>query len=369
MDYKFVILLLVIIAVFLFLYKELDNIKNNIKSKFEELTDTTSVNLRNMRSKFQTDLGTCVSRIKTHNADFINQARKINLINAQPVTYVSGSNYYTETDSEKKQLLQYLSDVRQTVKPKESILYMSDASKKRKSSKQKSSDITNSNEKQQIIVEEIEIKQIDGLTESDKKSEKKDDEKINILKPVNDVNVSNLQDSSSNIPCRQVMSSNLLENILEETNENETDDDSSKTENIVIDVNQYINGDNDNLKKESEKSENDESSDSSSTASGASGYGEITFGSSKKETNGIVPKITIGKGHDSASISTVDAEHINLKTLKTLDTYTKKKLEKIAKVYSLPSTYKSHDGKRVQYKKEDLYQLIKNHLNTKNKNL
>jgi hypothetical protein len=179
---------------------------------------------------------------------------------------------------------------------------------------------------------------------------------------------------------RQVPSSNVLEDILEDTCEDDAENDLSKTDSMVININQYINKDDikDNLKnedntqhaenkseKESDESEDIESSDSSTDASG---YGEITIGS-KKGNNGIVPKITIGKGNDNASISTVDAEHINLKTLKAVDTYTKKELEKIAKVYSLASTYKSADGKRVQYKKEDLYQLIKDHLNTKNKNL
>lgn len=353
MDYKFVILLLVIIAVFMFLYKELDNIKNDIKSKFEELTEATTINLRNMRSKFQTDLGTCVSRIKTHNADFINQARRINLINAQPVTYVSGSNYYTETDSEKKQMLQYLSDVRQNVKPKESTLYMSDESRKKKSDKQKSPHKSKSDGK--IEIEETEIKEIKGLDNNSKSSEsQKNKNKQNI---------------------------DILENILEESNEDETEnyDESSKSESVVIDINQFIAGDKQDGTKDLEvnntKIESDENDtvnsgeESEDDSSEQSGYGNITLGSSKKGNNGIIPKFIIGKTNDNGSISTVDAEHINLKTLKSVDTYTKKELEKIAKVYSLPSTYKSDDGKRIQYKKEDLYQLIKDHLNTKNKNL
>lgn len=348
MDYKFVILLLVIIAVFMFLYKELDNIKNDIKSKFEELTEATTINLRNMRSKFQTDLGTCVSRIKTHNADFINQARRINLINAQPVTYVSGSNYYTETDSEKKQMLQYLSDVRQNVKPKESTLYMSDESRKKKSDRQKSSHKSKSDEK--IEIEETEIKEIRGLDNNSKNSE------------------SSRNNNTQNI--------HILENILEESNEDETEnlDESSKSESVVIDINQFIANDKqDETKNEEHDDEEnntvDSSEESEDNSSEQSGYGNITLGSSKKGNNGIIPKFIIGKTNDNGSISTVDAEHINLKTLKSVDTYTKKELEKIAKVYSLPSTYKSDDGKRIQYKKEDLYQLIKDHLNTKNKNL
>jgi hypothetical protein len=139
MDYKFVILLLVLVGIFLFMYNEREVVKKDIENKYLELNDNINTGLRNLRTKFQTDLGACVNRIKTTNAEFINQARKINLINSQPITNMTNSNYYTETDSndKKNEPIKYLSDV-DTVNNKLSKNILSDNLKNKKSNSNKS---------------------------------------------------------------------------------------------------------------------------------------------------------------------------------------------------------------------------------------
>ena len=104
MDFKIILLLLIILLILLYLVKELFTIKNLLKN-----TDL------NQDNKFiKSKLNNLSQEIKDYNNDLLVQAKKINNINSQKITSIS--NYYTEEESSgNKNLLEYLSDVRNTV--------------------------------------------------------------------------------------------------------------------------------------------------------------------------------------------------------------------------------------------------------------
>ena len=104
MDIKLLFILLIILLILLFLVKEMFTIKNLLK--------TTDLNQDNKFIKNK--LNTITQEIKDYNNDLLIQAKKINKINAQKITSIS--NYYTEEESSgNRNLLEYLSDVKNTV--------------------------------------------------------------------------------------------------------------------------------------------------------------------------------------------------------------------------------------------------------------
>ena len=84
----------------------------------------------------------------------------------------------------------------------------------------------------------------------------------------------------------------------------------------------------------------------------------ISFGSRKSK--GKKPKINIGNDANS-----LDSKEIkNIKELNNIESYKKKDLENIAKIFNIAVTYKDNN-KWIPYKKEDIYLKIKEKLENK----
>jgi hypothetical protein len=68
---------------------------------------------------------------------------------------------------------------------------------------------------------------------------------------------------------------------------------------------------------------------------------------------------------DDNSICSNDVKKINIQNLKPPNEYTDKNIKKIAKLLSIPLSYKEKTGSRKYYKSEELYNNIKVILNKK----
>ena len=397
MDYKFVILLLVLVGIFLFMYNEREIVKKEIENKYLELNDNINTGLRNLRTKFQTDLGACVNRIKTTNAEFINQARKINLINSQPITNMTNSNYYTETDSndKKNEPIKYLSDVDTINNKLSNQNILSDKLKNSKKSNSIKSDNFNITELSKHNTEDnVKIdynKYIVHSTENKKLYKEDIKEKIKQNKNSDNNTDSDINDNNSisehiNIDINQFNLNNKdIDNLLFQKNKldispidlSDKKDSINEKEDSINEKENSINEKEDSsVEKEDSSDEKEDSSvekeDSSVEKENSSvekedsefiaslpnkDFGEITIGS-KKGDKGKKLSLNI-RNDDNNSIATNDIPKLNIKNLKILDDYTKKNLEKIAKVHCVPISYKSTEGKRIQYKKDELYEKIK----------
>ena len=87
-------------------------------------------------------------------------------------------------------------------------------------------------------------------------------------------------------------------------------------------------------------------------------HGLISFGSRKSK--GTKPQINIGGDNKS-----LESEEIkSIKVLNNIETYNKKDLENIAKIYNIQTFYKNGNA-RKQYTKEELYIKIQEKIKNK----
>ena len=304
MDYKFLILFISIILVGLYVFRELDTFKKNMELKVVEVNETNENNLNKLRSKIQTDLQQCVAKIKTHNIEFINEARKMKLISAQPITNVS--NNYSEEDHENALQYQYLSDIKK------------DTDKQQRGDSQYMSDRSNFDINIENNVQKTNEDKHDELS---KITEEHDDNNDTKEKPKGE---------------EKVEENNKKEEEEEENEEEEEEEEEEEVEKKEVKIIK---------KKEDEVS------------------GRITLGSTKNKGKGEKPVVSGAKKNaDTKSIRTNEITPINLKALRPIEQYKKEELDTIAKVYSIPTIYKTEDGKRAFYKKDELYSKIKTYL-------
>ncbi len=304
MDYKFVILLVILLVILFYYFRENEETKNLISTGFENMNTTLKHDIKEMRNKIQSDMITCTNKIKNHNLDCIAQAKKINFLNGQSVTKMS--NYFTESDTSAKNVIPYLSDMNEKSRFKSeqkdnSCYYSSDTKRKYAS------------ENFDIVVNDTHAKQLNKTSSEISESRKTNELIDNAIKEIND-EIKELEEDSFDSP-----------------NDSESLDTNLSTE-------------------QSKKSNNSNNS---------SFQGTITIGN---ENEGKVPNIKTSNHKDLESVNTVDILGLKKNNFMSIDDYTKKDLDQIAKTHSIPTTYKDDSGKRLTYKKEELYELIKENL-------
>ena len=85
----------------------------------------------------------------------------------------------------------------------------------------------------------------------------------------------------------------------------------------------------------------------------------ISFGSKKSKGKKNILQV----GNDNKSLDSNEIK--NLKDLKNIEEYNKRDLENIAKIFNIGISFKDNGGKRILYKKEELYLKIKEKLENK----
>ena len=121
MDYKVIIILLVLLFLIILVYREVTSFReqigktiNNVLLQFSDTNDRALI-------KFQNNINKCVSQIKTISSDNIQQLRKINTLNHQQIIR-TGPNHFTEIDNsegEGRTDIQHFSDCRANKKDPE----------------------------------------------------------------------------------------------------------------------------------------------------------------------------------------------------------------------------------------------------------
>ena len=419
------IVAVIVICLIFYVIREIDMLAKNNEAKFTELNENIENNNKSLRTKFQSDLASGIAKIKTYNADFITQTRKINYLNSQPVTNMV--NHYTDAETyDSKNKMNNLSEIKsgKCKTAKHDSLYMSDSSngskfdidcnvknntekqspcsnnngieiltvkKKNKSSKSSSTSSSKKSEKQQNKSETKKIETDSESKDNDYCSYVKDEltKETNSEKGSEDV-VSGLETEIS-IKNASVKNGGLTEEShksvsdkKEETHvendgheeegeeDDEEDDEEGEEEGEEGEEGEeeceyeYVDeeGNEDNVEYEYVEEEVEQPVLSSDSVESIEIDIRQYTDKSKKDfdTKSVRSEMTQESKRknkdDNESINSEDIVKLTLKTLKSIDTYSKKTLEHIARVLEVPIFYK-HNNSRKKYKKDVLYQKIK----------
>jgi hypothetical protein len=378
MDLKFLSLLVLIILITLYLINEFKMIKSHI-----------SINNDNINKLIKGKFHGFLSEVKELNTDLVNQTRKINKIHSQKITNMS--NYFTESENDGNNIINYLSDVKETdkmfkVEHNESI-NKSAISQKSKHSKNNDDDII-SNSSNPSNIRNINNEHFSETSTSTDKQEEVDQHIENIINlsgrlsvPENNC-VQNDEVSIGSESDKSVGSEGSRKS--HESHKSDKSNKSRKSEHSVYDNDkgqsehggyehksaEFDERGIDEIKIESVKFTklNSEPEDTISIESTKlkSMHDMISFGS--KKSKGNKPTLQIGAlqiGKSKKDINSMDSNDIkNISTLDISDKYSKKNLDNIARVLNLDNFYKE-GTKRILYKKEELYLKIKEELNKK----
>ena len=269
----------------------------------KNLLKTTDLNQDNKFIKNK--LNTITQEIKDYNNDLLIQAKKINKINAQKITSIS--NYYTEEESSgNRNLLEYLSDVKNTVVSENFKINYNDNSP----------------------VKNLEDINISSTSNSDCELRTVDNNVVSVNLNICDISQNNVNNTSDLSEISEIsdiydLSDNIVNTVLPEviTNQDNNNQDNNNQDNTNQD---NTNQDNTNQDNNNQDNNNQEKRDTQS----------------------------------------VDTSNFVITTLGPLNTYTKTQLDKIAKRLSIPVTYIDGDIRKT-YKKEELYLKINEILNKK----
>ncbi len=338
-----------------------------------------------------------LSEVKELNTDLVNQTRKINKIHSQKITNMS--NYFTESENDGNNIMNYLSDAKDTdkifkVEHNESANKSATKSNKSKHSKNNDDDII-SNSSTPNNNSKNNNQQLSETSISDDNKEEEVNQHIeNIINLSGRLSASQqedcVQDDEVSINSEQSKQSEKSDKSKGSRKSNGSHKSSKSNKSRKSELHVHDNGDrqsehgrtehrpaefderrSDEIKIESVKFTklNSEQEDTISIESNKlkSLHDMISFGS--KKSKGNKPTLHIGALQSGKSnkkdINSMDSSDIkNLSTLDIIDNYSKKNLDNIARVLNLDNFYKE-GTKRILYKKEELYLKIKEELNKK----
>lgn len=287
MDYKIIVLLLVLLFIIVLVYREISTIKDQVDKTI--MTSTIASKQLNDRHELtmQQSMDKYLSQIKTIGTDNLQQLKKITLLNHQPIIQKKTSNHFTETDGS------------ETNKNQESHYYMSE-----------------------------ETKRTNNLYDAEQSP--KDD---NIPIYDEDTNGNDSKSIESSITCLEepVQTIQFNDQQLMDTIQNQLNDSINKFDNL------FNNGQEISIH-----------------------YDEDVNNSSNNE-DAIVESVSSESINIIKNVEPIETEIIDT-NLKQIDFYTLNELKSMAKTLMIPTTYR-HQNKTKQYKKEELYNHIKNNYN------
>jgi len=338
MDFKFIIILGLVSLLILYIINEFKLLKSHIATSNENTTKL-------IKTKFNI----LVNDIRELNTDLVNQTKKINKIHSQNITNMS--NYFTDSEQDGKQILQYLSENKDDVNFK---IDFGDT----KNVKTNDNDIISNSSIDNL--ELINMKDNISVT-SDENSDKNDENNIE-----NDIeNDNRVKTESENGRLSETLVENKDDNNSKKSNKSNSN--KSNSSKIVTGLEQ-----NDNTRDNKSESKSLKSEEKSEEKSGKisidnnqlkSMHGLISFGSRKSKGNKL--KINIGENKDNEDNISLESEEIkSIKELNNIETYNKKDLENIAKIYNIQTFYKNGNT-RKQYNKEELYIKIQEKIKNK----
>lgn len=96
MDYKFLVLMLLLVVLIGLMYKEVSSFKKDIMYRMVNFITDIEKNNDETVAELQDSMVKCVSQVKKISSDNIQQLRKITVLNSQPI--IRTANHFTETD-------------------------------------------------------------------------------------------------------------------------------------------------------------------------------------------------------------------------------------------------------------------------------
>lgn len=443
MDYKIIVILLVLLFLIILIYKEISTLKDQV----DKTIMTTTIASKQLNDRHETtmqhNMDKYLSQIKTIGTENLQQLKKITLLNHQPIIKKKTSNHFTETDgSEIKSNLQHLSDVKGNKhkifeNQHNSHYYMSEETKKTKNSNYLSQNAEQSpNQKFSNVIpiynDELSSSNYNDDTDADY-DDSSESSSENSINPVNEI----MAHQQNLGPNEQQFSISFVNTVLNEQHVADLNiiqaqfNNSINTvlnEQHIVDLNniqaQLNNSINtfDNLFNNGptipiftnnfvvqydtdDDNDNNDNADIESVSSGSINLvkqsvspliiqepvQELTPLESIQEEP--VPEVTslesvqelvlVEPIQEPNLVEIINDEHQNAEEiakttkiptlpkapsivintqapkLKTIDEYTINELKALAKNLSIPTTYR-HQNKTKQYKKEDLYNYIKN---------
>jgi len=118
MDYKIIVILLVLLFLIVMIYREITTLKDQVDKNIITISSNSKQTNDRYESTLQHNMDRYLSQIKSISTDNLQQLKKITLLNHQPIIKKKTSNHFTENDSdarsETKSHLQHFSDVKAT---------------------------------------------------------------------------------------------------------------------------------------------------------------------------------------------------------------------------------------------------------------
>jgi len=357
MEIKFILIIGLIILITMYFINEFKIMKNNI-------TETNENVIKLLKTKFHT----LTNELKEFNNDLVNQTKKINKIHSQKITNMS--NYFTDSDSNNKNIINYLSDTKNDEMFK--INFNKDENKCSEIKQTNDNDIISNTSDEHIdeinknIIDELsqdsskssEVRPINDENNNDSKSNE-DNKSYKNKSPKNESNNINTDNKSvaTKSDNRIEFEKEIKSNESKSIKQSESESSGIKKQNVT-NKGEYT----EQFTEKSKHSERDDDNESDKISIESlqvrSLHDMISFGSKKSKGK----KIKLDIGNDEKSLDSTDIK--NMTTLNNIESYTKKNLDNIAKLLNISIFYK--DGtKRISYKKEELYLKIKEKLENK----
>jgi len=370
MDIKFFLILAIILLVTMYFINEFKMLRTYI-------LETSENNTKLIKSKYNS----IVTDIKDINFDLLNQTKKINKIHSQKITTMS--NYFTESETDGNNLLNYLSDAKSNKKNVTST----DNNFKINFNTDKNYDKNCDNNilEQQVQEQEVQEQEVQEQGVPEHINTEKSNNQLNKTNDQDLISVSdnnNNEDDIDDINLNNVQDNVEVEDLLNQNGRLDLQQNDSNTDGsgalelcepkstIIIETNEENNQKSTTSRNDSpheilnnnvqEQKKEDESTKISITNKDLKSlHDAISFGSKKKGKN-----IVLEAKQDRDVDSLITTEILKINKLNPMETYNLKQLQKIATILTIPTKYK--DGKKnITYKKEELYLKIKDELNKK----
>lgn len=307
MDYKIIVLLLVLLFIIVLVYREISTIKDQVDKTIMTTTIASKqLNDRHELSMSQ-NMDKYLSQIKTIGTDNLQQLKKITLLNHQPIIQKKTSNHFTETDGSETNNNQN----------QESHYYMSE-----------------------------ETKRTNNLYDAEQSPR---DDNIPIYDE--DTNGNDSKSVESSITCieepKPQQTIQFNDQQLMDTIQTQLNNSINKFDNL------FNNGQQICIHYECIEDVNDSGDNNE----------DVNVESVSSESINVIKNVEIKNDDliETKNDELIETEN-NDTNIKQIEFYTLNELKSMAKTLMIPTTYR-HQNKTKQYKKEELYNHIKNNYN------
>jgi hypothetical protein len=336
MDYKFVLLVVLILALIYIITTGFNNIRIQLSNMRDIILDRIKLNSEDVKIKVDNNIGRCIKEIGESNINFVEQIRKIDNITGQKITNGT-ENYNTETESNKK--------------GDEKFSYFM-------------SDVSHNN---RVVSDKDNFKvNLGGNTEAEPKetsssssSQQSSNKKINST-----VETSSSHSSNSSSKSNSESASNHSE--AESASNHSEAESASHHSNKSASHHSNESGEKSASQQNKESNIEIENSSNSSSSGTTIDFENITVGTAASGKRGQKPPITLNSKYDANVV--VDVKNLTSANFGRMESYKIEDLKGIARAFTIPTTVLDNITKqRRQLKKEELYNKIKDLLINKKK--